>query len=281
MKEKAMKSNKNSISSKNLHHLGIPPRLKLSKSISTPMPDRSIRSFNISPSPFGVRTYRYCLDYLVPTLQSKLSFDLTRMCNINPRTKSCYFIIDGTQLHEESVSIYMDWHLNQKFANKTNKMHNNCVNTNYKDDVMDAWRMISLSGDKIFNNSKQEKYLFGLKNEFDYNGPLSIPFELVIFWWIYFFGWLCVISFLYFFTIFVAQELSPCSIHTIENNNEQSRLIAAIRYACLIMVFNAIGAGLIQLFIIGRIVSINHCKTILLLAEFAITICCIGFYFTH
>eukprot|EP01084_Bolivina_argentea_P247481 414039_1 len=254
MKEKAMKSNKNSISSKNLHHLGIPPRLKLSKSISTPMPDRSIRSFNISPSPFGVRTYRYCLDCLdysrlVPTLQSKLSFDLTRMCNINPRTKSCYFIIDGTQLHEESVSIYMDWHLNQKFANKTNKMHNNCVNTNYKDDVMDAWRMISLSGDKIFNNSKQEKYLFGLKNEFDYNGPLSIPFELVIFWWIYFFGWLCVISFLYFFTVFVGQLSSKHIYHTIEYNNcctlthdEQNKFMNEIRYACLIMLFTIFGS---------------------------------------
>ena len=67
---------------------------------------------------------RDSLDNLVPTLESKLSFDLTRVCNINPRTKCCYFIIDGIQLHQESVQIYMDWIVNKQLKEKGAQIEN-------------------------------------------------------------------------------------------------------------------------------------------------------------
>ena len=64
------------------------------------------------------------LDALVPTLQSKLSFDLTRICNVNPRTKCSYFLIDGIQLHQESIRIFMDCHHRNRATNTLTNNNN-------------------------------------------------------------------------------------------------------------------------------------------------------------
>ena len=63
--------------------------------------------------------------------------------------------------------------------------------------------------------------------------------------------------------------------------SEQDKLIDGIRYACLIMIFGGVSGTLVQLFIIDQVLSINQCKTLLLISEFGISLSCILFYFTH
>lgn len=249
-------------------------------------------------SPQKGRRTSTSLDALVPTLSNKLAFDLTRICNVNPRTKCCYFLIDGIQLHQESIRIFMDCHhrneRQKKVDSKTHHLHHNghrhrntmvndrsvqTVDSGNKDTVQhrraSSWNMISLHSGNWSDHGSTT--LFGLDlnkksnhqmamDEEEIMPSLPMPFELTLFWWTTYCGWLCMISYLYFFTVFVAEEISPWSIpivtamHQRQIANESPQEIEAVnhfmdgvRFACLVMVFGSMTAVLAQLFVVERV----------------------------
>ena len=95
---------------------------------------------------------------------------------------------------------------------------------------------------------------------------LPMPFELRLFWWTTYCGWLCLTAYLYFFTVFVAQEIAPWTIpivtalkqreRTTESEQQMeavSKFMDGVRFACLVMVFGSMTAVLAQLFVVERV----------------------------